>query len=165
MLLIIALLAFATGRLSHLASASDPASDIAPEPPQSQAGLTCTSTAGLCPCPAPPPTVQRRRLGKRPVATVKTAVPPAPDATASTAAYLREHARDFAVCAPGAGEALRVHLELTVTPDGEIKSHRIANLTPVPRGTAECIKQVASQLDPPGFDASLDETFALTLVL
>jgi hypothetical protein len=87
------------------------------------------------------------------------------DPTAKTAQYLREHARDLSVCAPSGGGSMRIHLEVTVTPDGAIDRINLVNLDPPPEKVAECVRKKVEQLEPPGFDASDAETFALTVVL
>jgi hypothetical protein len=99
--------------------------------------------------------------------TPPVTTPPARDRdpTEATARYLREHAQDLASCAPKAGEEVRVHLEVTVQPQGAIERARITNLEPLPPGVSECVEKRVRALKPAGFDGSKAETFALTVVL
>ncbi len=123
-----------------------------------------TSTAGLCPCPRPRPPVSLaiKRKPKPPLTT-----PPyeGPDPTEATARYLRERAKALGACAPASGGEVRVHLEVTVTPKGNVERVAITNVEPVPIVVSDCVQKTVAALSPPGFDASKPETFAITVVL
>lgn len=137
---------------------------LATEDAGAPVAITSTSTVGLCPCPPPRrPRATSVVPKRRPAVTT----PPftAPDPTAETARYLREQARTLGECAPPNGAELRVHLELTVAPSGEIEAQRITNVDPVPGDVVRCIERVIGTLAPPGFDASASEVFVLTVVL
>lgn len=126
-----------------------------------------TSTVGLCPCPAPraPKKVTARKLARRAVPAEPTKPAPRPDPTKATAAYLRKQAKTLARCAPPAGAPLRVHLEVMVTPAGDVQDGRITNLEPVPGAVARCVLEALGALEPPGFDATEARRFGLTVVL
>jgi hypothetical protein len=125
---------------------------------------TCTSTVGLCPCPRPK-AERTRRIPRRPTPPRPPGEAARPDPTAATAAYLRDAASAFAPCAPSRGAALRVHLEVTVAPDGRLSEARVTNLEPLPDGVRDCALEVLGTLRPPGFDGAEPESFGLTVVL
>jgi len=169
---VVALLSLALGLLIGRQSAPAPVPDplAPPEAPvecPTVTSATVTSTAGLCPCPPPPRSARLRPT----VARVRSPLPPprspAPrgDPTLEVVQYLRAEASRFGACAPPAGDALHLHLELTVRPDGSMESVRIANLDPVPPAIASCVEQEARRLSPPPFSSAVAEVFALTLVL
>lgn len=58
-----------------------------------------------------------------------------------------------------------MHLEITVAPAGRIEDVRVTNLDPLPAQVASCVLERVQSFDPPGFDASSAEIFALTVVL
>lgn len=87
------------------------------------------------------------------------------DPTADTARYLRTEAAKLTSCAPKTGARVRVHLEVEVTPKGEVTRVEITNLDPVPGEVASCVDTGIKALEPPAFDATQPEVFALTIVL
>jgi hypothetical protein len=139
----------------------------APEPPEAPLFVS-TSTAGLCPCPAPRPA--KKKIAKVPIAKKKpeAVVTPSfdrPDPTKATAAYLKQASKRLAVCAPTGGAKERVHLEVTVQPEGTVEAVEIKNLDPVAPALARCVEQQVRAMSPPGFDATTPQTFGLTVVL
>lgn len=128
---------------------------------------TTTSTAGLCPCPKPrvpkPPT--KRAIDGQAPPPVVTPDFDRPDPTKQTADYLKRASRRLSVCAPAHGARTRVHLEVTVRPDGTIDQVHITNVDPVPGAIATCVDRELHTLTPPGFDATEPQTFGLTVVL
>lgn len=87
------------------------------------------------------------------------------DPTAKTAQYLRSEAAKLTSCAPKTGARVRVHLELEVKPTGEITRVEITNLDPAPAEVAACVDAGIQRLEPPPFDGTRAEAFALTIVL
>jgi hypothetical protein len=162
LLLLLALpLAFWWGRKS--APQPTPPPEIACEP-----GPVCTSTAGLCPCPAPKK-AHAKKIDLLPIPKKQTPPIETPrverDPTAPTAAYLRAHASDLSACAPKTGARVRIHLEVQVAPTGAIEKVKIENLEPPPTDVAACVDRTVRAMTPPSFDGTASETFALTVVL
>lgn len=128
-----------------------------------------TSTAGLCPCPAPKPSRPRppkkRPLARRDVPPAAPAATRRADPTAATARFLKAQASALTDCAPPSGQPLRLHLEVEVAPAGQVEACRITNLVPVPPAIARCVQAAIEALEPPPFDAVAPERFALTVVL
>ena len=126
-----------------------------------------TSTAGLCPCPAPKK--PKKKIDVLPIPKKQTPAQETAemerDPTAATARYLREHAASFSACAPKTGAQLRVHLEVQVAPAGVVEKVRITNLEPLSSDVAACVDRIANEMTPPGFDGTASEIFALTVVL
>lgn len=139
-----------------------------PQPVACPEPVVATSTAGLCPCPAP----KKPRAKKVEVLPIgKKQTPPSEtarlerDPTEATAKYLRAHVSELSACAPKTGARLRVHLEVQVSPEGAIEKVRITNLEPLPHEIASCVDRTVRALSPPGFDGTSSEVFALTVVL
>jgi hypothetical protein len=87
------------------------------------------------------------------------------DPTEPTARYLRERAAELSVCAPKTGARVRVHLEVQIAPSGAVEKVRITNLEPLPPEIASCVDRIVHAMTPPGFDGTVPEIFALTVVL
>lgn len=127
---------------------------------------TASVAGDCCPCPPPKKPVDPKLvLERKAKPPVEVPTPPPVDPTAQTAKYLRDGAKRLSACAPKTGASLRVHLEITVAPDGKIDRSRITNLDPLPPEVSGCVEAVVSALTPPGFDGSRAEVFALTVVL
>lgn len=160
-------LAFWLGRLTapeaaeSLYQVSTPTPDAGSLEPTS--AMTETSTIGLCPCPKP------RRPRVRPLKKKPTPPRPPPltlrDPTRDTAAYLKKEARRLTPCAPRSGQPVRIHLEVTVKPSGEIQTVAVNNLEPSPSQVVRCVVDRMRALKPPGFDATVPEIFGLTVRL
>ncbi len=159
--------AFLLGRLTGPSASPSPDPvpiSTAPRAAPCPQGQTTTSTIGLCPCPRPKQ-AKGLPIKRKPREILATGPAKARDPTAKTAAYLKEHAKALASCAPKSGATMRIHLEVTVTPEGKIEGVELTNLDPPPNEVADCVKKRVGALQPPGFDASDAETFALTVVL
>lgn len=160
-------LAFWLGRLTapEAAESFSQTPDLTPDAGSSElaSAMTTTSTIGLCPCPKP------RRPRMRPLK--KKPIPPRPppitlrDPTLDTAAYLKKEARRLTPCAPRSGQPVRIHLEVTVKPSGEIQTVAVNNFEPSPPGVVRCVVDRMRALKPPGFDGTVPETFGLTVRL
>ncbi len=160
-------LAFYAGRLTVPEPTEPETPERAEAPPQTECVEVTTSTAGLCPCPKPRPPRPPKKLaidGKAPDPVV-TPDFEREDPTQATAEYLKRASRRLAVCAPPHGARTRVHLEVTVRPDGTIDQIGITNVDPVPGPIATCVERELRALTPPGFDATEPQTFGLTVVL
>jgi hypothetical protein len=161
-------LAFIIGRLTGAAPTLTPA--VGPDPIRCPETKPCpsvqasTSTIAMCPCPKPK-LVKGLPIKRKPREILSTGPAKDRDPTARTAQYLKEHAKALATCAPKSGATMRIHLEVTVTPEGKIDGVELTNLDPPPTEVADCVKKQVGALRPPGFDASEAETFALTVVL
>ncbi len=143
---------------SPVATSSCTTSSVAPS-----AAIALT---GLCPCPTPPPARRPVAARSRRAPEPGAARPHTPgDPTAEVARYLREQATRFSPCAPPAGAPLRLHLELSIQPNGALESVRIANIEPLPPAVVACAEQTARALTPPPFEGAVTEVFSLTLVL
>jgi hypothetical protein len=172
LLLLLAGGAFYLGRLTSPKPVFPPVGETEPSEPEPEpeaqpllAGAL-TSTTGLCPCPKPRKRGPKKKpIGKRKSDKVVTAPFERPDPTEATAEYLKRAAKRLAACAPAGGKRLRVHLQVTVAPEGTIDAVSITNLDPIDPDVGACVEKEVRTFTPPPFDATEAETFALTAVL
>ena len=124
-----------------------------------------TSTAGLCPCPSPTP---KRRKVASPRRSTSPRPPPVSDRRvgAETGAALRRAARGLSPCVQPGREPTPLHLEVTVSPGGEVLRVRTGNVARLPPPAAvRCVQDRLRQLRLPPFDDAEPLVFSLSLAL